>query len=37
MICYPHYLLDSTRNIGVHTTTPEYASPTDIFITLTSP
>jgi hypothetical protein len=28
MICYPHYLLASPKNIGVHTSTPEYASTT---------
>jgi hypothetical protein len=37
LICYPHYLIASSRNIGVHTSTPEYASTTDISTTLTSP
>jgi hypothetical protein len=37
MICYPHYLLASPRNISVHTSTPEYTSPTDISTTPTSP
>jgi hypothetical protein len=37
MICYPHYLLASPRNIGVHTSTPEYASTADVSTTPTSP
>jgi hypothetical protein len=37
MICYPHYLLASPRNIGAHTSTPEYASTANISTTLTSP
>jgi hypothetical protein len=37
MICYPHYLLASPRNIGVHTSTLEYASTADISTTHTSP
>jgi hypothetical protein len=36
MICYPHYLLASPRNIGVHTSTLEYASTADISTTPTS-
>jgi hypothetical protein len=36
MICNPHYLLASPRNIGVHTGTPEYASTADISTTPTS-
>jgi hypothetical protein len=31
MICYPHYLLASPqKNIGVHNSTPEYASTANI-------
>jgi hypothetical protein len=37
MICYLYYLLASPRNIGVHTSTPEYASTADISTTPTSP
>jgi hypothetical protein len=37
MIFYPHSMLASPRNIGMHTCTPEYASTTDISTTLTSP
>jgi hypothetical protein len=37
MIYYPHYLLASPRNIGVHTSTLEYASTGDISTTPTSP
>jgi hypothetical protein len=37
MIFYPHYLLASSRNIGMHTSTPEYASTADISTTPTSP
>jgi hypothetical protein len=37
MICYPHYLLASPRNIVTHTSTPEYASTIDISTTPTSP
>jgi hypothetical protein len=37
MIFYPHYLLASPRNIGVHTSTLEYASTIDISTTPTSP
>jgi hypothetical protein len=37
MICYPHYLLAAPRNIGVHTSTLEYASTADISIAPTSP
>jgi hypothetical protein len=37
IICYPHYLLASARNIGVHTSTLEYVSTTDISTTPTSP
>jgi hypothetical protein len=33
MICYPHYLLASPRNIGVHTSTLKYASTIDISTT----
>jgi hypothetical protein len=36
MISYPHYLLAFPRNIGVHTSTPEYASTVDISTTPTS-
>jgi hypothetical protein len=37
MNCYPHYLLASSRNINVHTSTPKYASTADISTTPTSP
>jgi hypothetical protein len=37
MICYPHYLLASPKNISVYTSTSEYASTADIFTTPTSP
>jgi hypothetical protein len=37
MICYPHYLLASLRNIGVHTSTLEYVSTVDISTAPTSP
>jgi hypothetical protein len=37
IICYPHDLLASPRKIGVHTSTPEYASTADIFTTPPSP
>jgi hypothetical protein len=37
MICYPHYLLASPRNIGMHTSTLEYASAANISTTPTSP
>jgi hypothetical protein len=37
MICYPQYLLASPRNLGVHTSTPEYASTADISTTPTFP
>jgi hypothetical protein len=37
MICYPRYLLASPRNIGVHTSTPEYASTASISIVMTMP
>jgi hypothetical protein len=37
MICYPYDLLASPRKIGMHTSTPEYASTTDISTTPTSP
>jgi hypothetical protein len=33
MICYPHYLLASPKNIGVHNSTLEYASTTNISTT----
>jgi hypothetical protein len=36
MICYPHYLLASPRNIGVQTSTSGYASTADISTTPTS-
>jgi hypothetical protein len=36
MICYQHYLLASTRNIGVHNSTLEDASTGDISTTPTS-
>jgi hypothetical protein len=34
MICYPHYSLASPINIGMHTSTPRYASTADISTTL---
>jgi hypothetical protein len=37
MICYPHYLLASPKNIGVHNSTPKYASTANISTTPTSP
>jgi hypothetical protein len=37
IICYPHYLLASPRNIGVHTSTMEYASTASISIVMTMP
>jgi hypothetical protein len=38
MICCPHYFLASPKkNIGVHNSTPEYASTANISTTLTSP
>jgi hypothetical protein len=37
MICYPHYLLTSPKNIGVHKSTPEYPSTANISTTLPSP
>jgi hypothetical protein len=37
MICYPHYLLASPKNIGVHNSTPEYASIANISTTPSSP
>jgi hypothetical protein len=33
MICYPHYLLASPKHIGVHNSTPEYASTANISTT----
>jgi hypothetical protein len=36
MICYPQYLIVSPRNIGLHTSSPEYASTADISTTPTS-
>jgi hypothetical protein len=37
IICYPHYLLASPRNIGVHTFTLKYVSTADISTAPTSP
>jgi hypothetical protein len=37
MICYPHYLLASPKNIGVHNSTPKYASTANISTTPPSP
>jgi hypothetical protein len=37
IICYPHYLLASPKNIGVHNSTPEYESTTNISTTHPSP
>jgi hypothetical protein len=37
LICYPQYLLASPRNIGVQTSTLEYASTANISTTATSP
>jgi hypothetical protein len=36
MICFPHYLLASPKNIGVHNSTTEYASTTNISISPSS-
>jgi hypothetical protein len=37
MICYPHYLLASPKNIGMHNSTPEYMSTANISTTHSSP
>jgi hypothetical protein len=37
IICYPHYLLASPKNIGVHNSTLEYVSTTNISTTPASP
>jgi hypothetical protein len=37
MICYPHYLLASPKNIGVHNSTPKYRPTANIPITPPSP